>query len=407
MTQSATAPRPAYGLIALLAGLSMLGPFAIDTFFPAFPAIAGALSATPFQMQQTLALYLVAYALMALLHGGVSDALGRRPVILVSMAIFTLASIGCALSQSIEQLLAFRVLQGLSAGAGVIVGRAIVRDCFEGARAQRVMSGISMIFGIAPALAPIIGGYLLVLGWRASFWFLVLLAVGLLLACWRLLPETLPEEARKPLDARQLSRGYLHMLKHGRFVLLCFAGGFNFAALFLYISSAPAFVLDILKLNELQFGAFFVPTISGMVIGSFASGRMAGRVQPRSGLKLAYALMIIAGVSNILYTHSVDQVLWPWAVLPIALTAFGVAIAFPLLTIACMDLFPDRRGGVSSLQMFLSLLVNASIAGLVAPLVHQSARSLAIGSMLLTVVGMILYVFARSAIPKTAAAAPA
>ena len=144
--------RPATALIALLAGLSMLGPFAIDTFFPAFPAIAGALSATPFQMQQTLSLYLVAYAMMALLHGGLSDALGRRPVILVSMTIFALASIGCALSQTIEQLLSFRVLQGLSAGAGVIVGRAIVRDCFEGARAQRVMSGISMIFGIAPAV---------------------------------------------------------------------------------------------------------------------------------------------------------------------------------------------------------------------------------------------------------------
>lgn len=398
-------PRPATALIALLAGLSMLGPFAIDTFFPAFPAIADALSATPFQMQQTLALYLVAYAMMALLHGGVSDALGRRPVILVAMAIFALASVGCALSQSIEQLLSFRVLQGLSAGAGVIVGRAIVRDCFEGARAQRVMSGISMIFGIAPAVAPIIGGYLLVLGWRASFWFLVLLAIGLLLACWRLLPETLPVEARKPLNAGQLARGYLHMMKHGRFVLLCFAGGFNFAALFLYISSAPSFVLNILKLNELQFGAFFVPTISGMVIGSFVSGRMAGRVQPRSGLKLAYTLMLIAGAGNIAYTLTVDQVQWPWAVLPIGLTAFGVAIAFPLLTIACMDLFPDRRGGVSSLQMFLSLLVNATIAGLVAPLVHHSAALLAAGSAVLTVVGMVLYVFARSAIPKTTAVA--
>lgn len=398
-------PKSARSLIVLLASLSMIGPFAIDTFFPAFPAISKALTASPFQMQQTLSLYLVAYAVMSLLHGGLSDALGRRPVILGSMLVFTLASVGCALAQTIDQLLWFRVLQGLSAGAGVIVGRAIVRDCFAGARAQRVMSGISMIFGIAPAVAPIIGGYLLVLGWRASFWFLVLLAIALLIACWRMLPETLPVEARKPLHAGQLARGYLHMMKHGRFVLLCFAGGFNFAALFLYISSAPAFVLDILKLNELQFGAFFVPTISGMVIGSFVSGRMAGRVQPRSGLKLAYTLMLIAGAVNIAYCLSVEQVQWPWAVLPIGLTAFGVAIAFPLLTIACMDLFPDRRGGVSSLQMFLSLLVNATIAGLVAPLVHHSATVLAIGSTALTVVGMVLYFFARSAIPKTAASA--
>jgi len=389
-----------FALIALLACLSMLGPFAIDTFFPAFPAIAGEFSATPFQMQQTLSIYLIAYALMALLHGGLSDAIGRRPVILATLVVFTLASVGCALSRSIDELLLFRAIQGLSAGAGVIVGRAIVRDCFAGAHAQRVMSGIGMIFGIAPALAPIIGGYLLYFGWRASFWFLVLASAALLAACWRSLPETHPKEARTPLHAGSLFLGYLRMLRSGRFVLLCFAGGFNFAAMFLYISSAPAFVMDILQLNERQFGAFFVPTISGMVIGAFVSGRMAGRIHSRTGLAVAYAIMLIAAVANIAYTQSVDQVAWPYAVLPIAYIAFGVAIAFPLLTIASMDLFPERRGGASSLQMFLSLIVNASVAGLLSPLLQHNAAHLAIGAAVLTLTGMTLYLFARSAIPR-------
>lgn len=385
-------------LIAIIASLSMVGPFAIDTFFPAFPAIGREFGATPFQLQQTLSLYLVAYALMALWHGGLSDALGRRPVILFSMVAFTLASVGCALATSMDMLLGFRVLQGLSAGAGVIVGRAIVRDCFAGARAQRVMSGISMLFGIAPALAPIIGGYLLAFGWRASFWFLVAWSLALVAGCWLALPETHPREARVPLRPRPMLQGYGLMLRNPRFVLLCLGGGFNFAAIFTYISAAPAFVIELLGFNERQFGLFFVPTISGMVLGSFAAGRMAGRLSARTGIMVAYALTLLAGVCNLAYTQSVATIGWPWAVLPVALTAFGVALSHPLLTIASMDLYPERRGAASSLQMFLSLLVNASVAGLMAPLLQHSASHLALGSAAMTLCGVVCTWLARRAL---------
>lgn len=387
-------------LIAVLAALAMIGPFAIDTFFPAFPAIAAALDASPFQMQQTLSVYLIAYALMALLHGGLSDALGRRPVILGALVVFTLASIGCALTDTMQHLLWFRAVQGLSAGAGVIVGRAIVRDLFEGARAQRVMSGISMLFGIAPALAPIIGGYLLFFGWRSSFWFLALFSGGLLAACWKLLPESLPAAARTPLHPWLLARGYWQMLRNHRFVLLGFAGGFNFSAIFLYISSAPSFVLHILGMNERQFGNFFVPTISGMIIGAYLSGRMAGKVESRKAIARAYAVMLVAAVINIGYTQAVSPVGWPMAVLPIGLIAVAVAIAFPLLTLAMMDIYPDRRGAASSLQMFLSLIVNAMVAGLLSPLVQSDARSLALAASALTLSGLALYLMARKAIPQ-------
>ena len=393
--------RPSRGLIVLIASLSMLGPFAIDTFFPAFPAIAKELSASPFQMQQTLSVYLIAYAVMALLHGGLSDALGRRPVILASLGVFTLASVGCVFSKSMDQLLFFRAIQGLAAGAGVIVGRAIVRDRFQGAVAQRVMSGVSMLFGIAPAIAPIIGGYLLYFGWRSSFVFLVLLAAALLFACWRSLPETLPPDRRTPLHPVTLANGYFRMLRDPRCVLISLAGGFNFAAIFLYISSAPSFVLEILGFNERQFGAFFVPTIGGMVLGSFVSGRIAGRVQNRSAIYGAYTVMLLAAILNIAYTQSVDSVTWPWAVLPIGLIAFAVAIAFPLLTLAMMDLFPTRLGTASSLQMFLSLVVNAAVAGLLAPLLQHNARLLALGAAALTVTGLGLFVLARKAVPRT------
>jgi len=393
--------RPERGLIILLAAMSMIGPFAIDTFFPAFPVMAKELSASPFQMQQTLSLYLVAYAVMSLLYGGLSDALGRRPVILASFAVFTLASIGCSLSRSIDELLFFRVIQGLSAGAGVIVGRAIVRDRFEGTMAQRVMSGISMIFGIAPAIAPIIGGYLLYFGWRSSFVFLVLFSVCLLLVCWRALPETHAPEKRTPLRPRPLLNGYWEMLTDPRFVLISFAGGFNFSAIFLYISSAPAFVLEILQFNERQFAAFFVPTIGGMVLGSFISGRIAGRVPRRLAIYCAYGIMLFAGALNIAYTQSAEMVTWPLAVIPIGMIACATAIAFPLLTLAMMELFPARLGTASSLQMFLSLVVNAAVAGLMAPMVQHDAKMLALGATALSMAGLGLFVMARKVVPQT------
>lgn len=163
---------PRWALAILLALLGMVGPFAIDTYLPAFPAIAGALQATPVQMQQTLSAYLFAFAFMTLFHGSLSDSFGRRPVVLCGLAVFTLASLGCALSQSIGQLVAFRALQGLSAGAGIVVSRAVIRDMFPPTQAQRVMAQVTIFFGVAPAIAPIVGGWLSVhLGWHSVFWF--------------------------------------------------------------------------------------------------------------------------------------------------------------------------------------------------------------------------------------------
>ena len=136
----------------LLASLGALGPFAIDTYLPAFAGIAASLEATPVQMQQTLSSYLFGFAAMNLFHGALADSFGRRPVVLWGVGLFTLASIGCVLSQSIGWLIASRTVQGLAAGAGMVVSRAIIRDLFEPADAQRVMSQVTIFFGVAPAV---------------------------------------------------------------------------------------------------------------------------------------------------------------------------------------------------------------------------------------------------------------
>ena len=171
---------PRWALSVLLACLAMVGPFSIDTYLPAFTGIAKSIGATPAQMQQTLSAYLFGFAVMNLFHGALADSFGRRPVVLVGMTVFALASLGCALSQSVGQLVLFRALQGMSAGAGMVVSRAVIRDMFPPHEAQRVMSQVTLFFGLAPAIAPIIGGQLFVwLGWPSIFVFIAAFGAGL------------------------------------------------------------------------------------------------------------------------------------------------------------------------------------------------------------------------------------
>ena len=233
---------PQWAFAILLAVLGMLGPFSIDTYLPGFAAMGASLQATPLQMQQTLSAYLMAFAFMALFHGAISDSFGRRPVVLWGMAVFTLASAGCALSQTIGQLVLFRALQGLSTGAGIVIARAVIRDMYEPERAQKVMSQVTLFFGIAPAIAPLIGGALLVwIGWQAIFWFLTAVGVALWLANYRWLPETLHISQRQHFHPRHLLAGYWQLGGDRRFVLLALSSGVPFNGMFLYVLSAPVF----------------------------------------------------------------------------------------------------------------------------------------------------------------------
>src|SRR5574344_1894831 len=183
---------PRWTLAVLLAVLGTIGPFSIDTYLPAFAGIAQSLQTTPVHMQQTLSAYLFGFAFMNLFHGALADSFGRRPVILWGMMVFTLASLGCALAQNVTQLIVFRAMQGLSCGAGVVVSRAIVRDIFPPTQAQKVMSQITIFFGLAPAIAPIMGGWLFVsLGWHSIFWLLTAIGLALWAVNFKMLPESL------------------------------------------------------------------------------------------------------------------------------------------------------------------------------------------------------------------------
>lgn len=384
MTPIATASRARLAFV--LGALAMLGPFSIDTVFPAFGAMARDLGSTPVAVQQTISSYLLGYALMSLFHGAISDAVGRRPVILWGTALFGLASVGCALSTDLPTLLAFRFVQGLCAGVGMIVGRAVIRDVFDGEDAQRLMSQVSMIFSIAPAIAPIVGGWILGFGdWHAIFWFLAVLSLVLGALVWRVLPETHPPERRLPLHAGLLLGNYVAMLRHRRFVWLVAVTTMNFAALFLYIASAPAVVMRHLGMGEADFGWFFVPVISGMLAGAWATGRAAGRFAARTMVSAGFACCLLAAMANLAYAALAPGYAYPWAILPLMLLSFGIALVFPQLMLQLLDLYPTQRGSASSMQAFLALMFQAGVAGLLSPLLSASPLHLALAAAALSV----------------------
>jgi MFS transporter, DHA1 family, multidrug resistance protein len=383
----------------LIAGLATIGPFSIDTYLPSFPAIAADMGTTEVLVQQTLTAYLIPFAFMMLFHGALSDAFGRRPVILIGVGGYVLASIGCALAPNMHLLLICRALQGLVAGAGTSISRALVRDAYQGVEAQRMMSRVMLMFAIAPAIAPVIGGWLQTLfGWRANFWFLTAFGGILYVTCLRYLPETHPPHARQQFAPKPLLAAYRHVGFNPRFLLLACVSGFVFAGFFIYVLAAPAFIYRHLGLNERSFAWLFVAGVMGMMGGSYLSGRLAGRLSPRATVRLGFMLMFMGAIyNNLFYMVFLPQL--PWSVVHQVVYAVGMSLTFPSLTLMLLDLFPHNRGMAASLQSCLQSLIIAFVAAIAVPLFSGSAAQLALGALLFALAGLVLW-WAYLALPK-------
>ncbi|MFN8900215.1 MAG: multidrug effflux MFS transporter [Pseudomonadota bacterium] len=377
-----------WALALLLAGLGSIGPFAVDTYLPAFEGIGAAIGATPVQMQQTLATYLAAFAVMNLFHGALADSFGRRPVVLVNLGLFALASAGCALAQDIGTLLVMRALQGLSAGAGMVVSRAILRDLFAPQDAQRVMSQVTIFFGVAPAVAPLVGGLLFAAaGWSAIFWFLAALSAALALLMWARLPESLPVDQRQPFAVAPLLEGYGALVRSPRFLLLVLAGAVPFNGMFLYVLAAPAFLGTHLGLAPTEFFWFFAASVAGIMAGAWLSGRLAGRMPPRAQLRLGFALMTVVALANVALNLALEP--HPaWSIWPVTLYALGWSLTAPVITLLVLDQAPTRRGMAASVQASLGSAVNALVAAVVVPLAMTSAAGLALASAAALAIGL-------------------
>lgn len=355
----------------------MVGPFSINTYLPSFGEMETALATTPVALQQSVSIYFMSFAFMALWHGAISDSFGRRRVVLAGLAVYALASLACVFATRVEQLWLLRALQGFSAGAGIVIGRAIVRDLHQGALAQRMMSQVVMMFGLAPAIAPLIGGWLQVsFGWRSVFVFLCLLASGLMIAVALRLPETLPPGQRQPFNFGALSRGYAAVLGNRAFMLWSLSYAAMFGGFFIYVLSAPVFLMTHLGLGATDFLWMFGPATLGLMLGSALAGRFASRWCMKVTLRRAFAIMGAANLYN-LAVCVIAPAGAAWYVAYIFVFNLGMSLTIPSMTVRGLDCVPERRGMGSSVQLFVQTGFNAFIAAVLAPLMWGSPLSLA------------------------------
>ncbi len=387
----------------LFALCTMLGPLGIDTYLPSFHAIAQDFGGGPAAVQQTLSVYVFAMATTMLFYGTLSDTFGRRRVLIASAAGYCITSLIAAFVPNIETLVLMRFAQGLCAGSGMVIVRAMVQDKYQGAEAQRMMALVMMVFGLAPALAPVFGGWLQAHGgWRTTFYFLSAFGALLALLVWRRLPETLPPEKRTPLKLRVIASNYLRALQNRQFRTMLIGLALMAGANSVYISSAAEFVMSVLGMDATSLGWLFIPLIAGTMLGSAVSSIFAKRIPLRVQKTVGYSYLVVACASNVLYNLFTTQPVVPWAVLPITIYTFGISQLMPIFTMEVMGQFPEMRGLASSLQGFSQMMVFTIMSGLIVPHLFHSGLLLALGLTITVSTGMLVWWWATNRVGTSA-----
>jgi len=367
-----------FALTLLLAMLTGIGPLSVDMYLASLPDIGRLLAAPPAQVQLTISLYLIGFASAQVFYGPLSDRHGRRPVLIVAIAVYLLATLACAIAPTIETLMAGRFFQAIGASGTIVLARAVVRDMYEGARVAREMSRIAAIMALAPLIAPLFGGVLQTLfGWRSNF--VLLLAVGAIAAAmiWFLLPETLRRRTPEPVSVVSILRSYQRFLGHPGFVAclgisICCMGG-----LFAWISIGAFVLQDIYGLTPLLFGVAFAVAALGYLIGTLIGARYVSRWGSDRCMGFGAIAMAAGGIMLVLVVASG----W-WVavglVLAIGLYLGGMGLTWPQAQAGALLPFPDRAGAASSLLGFLTQTCSAIVGAILGHLMGSTAWPLAI-----------------------------
>jgi DHA1 family bicyclomycin/chloramphenicol resistance-like MFS transporter len=372
-----------FALTVLLAALSGIGPLTTDMYLPSLPDIARLLHASTAQAQLTVSAYLLGFAFGQIFYGPLADRHGRKPVLLGAMALYCTASLACALSTSIEMLIAARALQALGGSGSIVLARAIVRDLYSGARAGRELSLIGSVMALAPVLAPLIGGVLQTgFGWRSVFFTLVGGGFFGAAIVWPLMPETLALRAAESVTPASMLKSYRVVARNPAYLAYLGLASTSFAGLFAWISGS-SFVLQYLYgLTPFQFGVAFAVGSVGYMIGTTAAARLVMRHGIDRTLGVGAAAMAAGGLGMVMAV-ALGLTAAAALVLPMALYMAGLGIVLPQAIAGAMTPFPERAGAASALLGFVQQSVAALAGVVVGALLGSSAWPLA-GSVAVT-----------------------
>lgn len=378
-------------MTAVLAMLTALGPLSTDFYLPSLPDIVRVMETDVAGAQATLSTFLFGFAGGQILWGPLSDRLGRRPVLLTGLALFTLATLACALAPSIEALTVARAIQALGASGPIVLGRAMVRDLYEGPRAGRELARMGMIMGLVPAVAPVLGGVLQqAFGWRSTFVASLAFAAVLAVVVGLLLPETLKARSREPLSLLAIIKGFGTLLQNRAYRVYVALTALAYGGLFAFISGSSFVLIGIHGLTPAQYGLSFGFGVLGFILGTILAQRLVGRRGMDGVIALGVACLAGGGLAMLLCV--LTGFAGPFGVIvPMALYACGVGLTMPQAQASAMMPFPDRAGAASSFTGLCQMLFSACVGLLVGHALKSGALPLPLVMSAIGVAALVLF----------------
>ena len=383
-------------LTILLGLLSAVGPFSTDMYVPSMPGIGTAFGATTQQVQLTISSYLVGFAVGQIVYGPLSDRYGRKPVLVAALLLYCTATLLCPISTSIDMLIVLRLFQAFGGCGATVLARAVVRDLYAGARAGREMAIIAVVMGLAPLVAPLIGGVLeTYFDWRAIFVVMALIGLECLALVWWYLPETLKERAAEPVSLVSVLKSYRILLSERSYLAHLSIVAFAYAGLFAWISGATFVLQELYALTPITFAAAFAAGSTGFLLGTTIAARLVIRLGLSRIIGLGCVALSIGGVAMATATAlGLDTALT--VVLSAAVYLFGLGLALPQAMAAALTPFPERAGAASSLLGFVQQSAASLCGALVGAWLGASAWPIAAPMALLGLAALAVWLLTRT-----------
>lgn len=365
-------------IVLLLALLYMVDALAIDLYLPAMPIIQKYFHSNIAHVALTINLFIISYAVIQLIIGPLSDRFGRRPILLGSLGLFIAASVGCALTPSIDFLIAMRIIQAFGACGSAVLVYAILRDLYSPQENAKMLSYISMTIAVVPLLAPTLGGYLTRwFGWRSNFIFLAVFGALLLVLCIPAIQETNKFKNPNATNVRVAGKNYFNIIKNPLFIYYMLCMVMSFAALFAFIASSPFLFISILKVPPKYFGLLFAANALCLISGNFITGKLTNFINITTIVFIGSIIMLSGGIimftAGVLVHLSIASLL-----IPMMISSFGIAMILPSATAGMLAPFGKESGTASALGGFLRFGIAAFLATLVTYFTSTTQLPLAI-----------------------------